>query len=80
MSSATTNSLNQQQRASENSQMASRLDRLFAAIIDGVIMMVAAVPVVLILTLALGMGGQFLLAQIIGLSAGVGIFLALNYK
>ena len=80
MSSATTNSLNQQTRAREDSQLASRVDRLIAAIIDGVIMMVATVPVILLLTFTAALGGQFFLTQILGMVAGVGIFVALNYK
>jgi uncharacterized RDD family membrane protein YckC len=58
--------------------LASRLDRFFASLIDGVIMMVVAFPVAFVLSFILP--NSMFVSMIVMVLAAMGIFLAVNYK
>ena len=79
MSVATSAPANSQSATQESVALASRMDRLIAALIDTGVMLVAVVPTVLVLNL-IGLGLPVFFMQIVSMMAAVSIFLALNYR
>ncbi len=59
--------------------LAPRAERLAAAIIDGLVLIAVAMPVMMVVNLT-DVGGNLVLTQVLGLAAGFGIFLGINYK